>query len=209
MSPRFHAPYPQWNVLDKWESPSFNDLTRAALHRRLTEVPARRFFAPGEWRTVQALCDVVMPQDDNPQPVPLAAWIDAALHEGRSSGTRHADMPSPPDAWRQGIAALDAEAQARGAAGFASLERDAQNAMLRDVDDGKVSAEHWQGLPPQRFFRSLVLAEIVAVYYAHPTGQSEIGYGGPASPRGYVRMQPNRADSWEAPPGDWPDEHTP
>ena len=30
--------------------------------------------------------------------------------------------------------------------------------------------------------------DIVLAYYAHPTAWSEIGWGGPASPRGYVRM---------------------
>ncbi len=205
MNGRFRSPYPGWNVLDKWDSPSFNDTTRAVLHRRLTEVPPRRFFTAQEWPTLEALCETAMPQEGAPDPVPLAPWIDAALHEGRSSGTRHADMPPAPEAWRQGLAALDAEAQARGAAGFAALDRAARGALLRDVDSSDVAAAEWRGLPPQRFFRHLVLAEIVGIYYAHPTGQSEIGFGGPASPRGYVRLQANRADSWEAPPGEWED----
>ncbi len=202
MSGTFHRPYPAWNVLDKWDSPSFNDTTREVLRQRLEEVPGRRFFTADEWPTLVALCDAVLPQDDNPDPVPLANWIDAALFEGRGNGTRHADMPAPPDAWRLGLAALDAEAGARGAADFASLDREERGAVLRDVDAGRLRAD-WQGMPVRRFFRNLVLAEIVAIYYSHPTGQSEIGFGGPASPRGYVRLQPNRADSWEAPPGKW------
>ena len=205
MTGRFHSPYPGWDVLDKWDSPSFNDPTRAVLRRRLTEVPPRRFFTAQEWRAVEALCDAAMPQEGEPNPVPLAAWIDAALHEGRGSGTRHADMPPTPEAWRQGLAALDAEAKARGAADFATLDRAARGALLRDVDRGDVTADEWHDLPPQRFFRHLVLTEIVGIYYAHPTGQSEIGFGGPASPRGYVRLLADRADSWEAPPGEWED----
>ncbi|WCR11035.1 gluconate 2-dehydrogenase subunit 3 family protein [Paracoccus stylophorae] len=206
MTGRFHPPYPGWNVLDKWDSPSFNDVTRAVLRKRLEEVPKRRFFTRKEWPTLQALCDTVLPQNHNADPVPLANWIDAALHEERGSGTRHADMPAPPRAWRQGLAALDAEARARGAADFASLMPDARGALLHDVDAGRLRTD-WQRLPARRFFRNLVLAEIVAIYYSHPTGQSEIGFGGPASPRGYVRLQPNRADAWEAPPGQW--EETP
>lgn len=53
--------------------------------------------------------------------------------------------------------------------------------------------------------RVLVLPAIVSIYYVHPAGQSEIGYGGPASPRGYVRLEGNRFDGWEAGPGIWPD----
>jgi hypothetical protein len=46
-----------------------------------------------------------------------------------------------------------------------------------------------------------VLDEIVRAYYAHPAAWSEIGFGGPASPRGYVRLAAGRQDPWEAPPG--------
>jgi hypothetical protein len=38
----------------------------------------------------------------------------------------------------------------------------------------------------------------VSAYYGHPTAWSEIGFGGPASPRGYVRMNFDRRDPWEA-----------
>ena len=38
-----------------------------------------------------------------------------------------------------------------------------------------------------------VLHDIVGAYYAHPTAWSEIGWAGPASPRGFVRMDKNRA----------------
>ena len=40
--------------------------------------------------------------------------------------------------------------------------------------------------------------DIVRAYYAHPTAWSEIGWGGPASPRGYVRMDFDERDPWEA-----------
>jgi hypothetical protein len=40
--------------------------------------------------------------------------------------------------------------------------------------------------------------DIVLAYYAHPTAWSEIGWGGPASPRGYVRLDFNERDPWEA-----------
>ena len=43
-----------------------------------------------------------------------------------------------------------------------------------------------------------MLHDIVSAYYAHPTAWSEIGFGGPASPRGYVRMDFDRRDPWEA-----------
>ncbi len=113
-------------------------------------------------------------------------------------------MPDNATAWRRGLAALDAEARARGAGGFADLAPPAQDRLLRDVDADRLKApEAWQGMPAQRFFRTTVLKQIVAIYYSQPAAMSEIGYGGPASPRGYVRLGANRRDPWEAPAGDW------
>jgi hypothetical protein len=57
----------------------------------------------------------------------------------------------------------------------------------------------WRQLPAQRFFATVLLKEIVGVYYAHPAAWSEAGFGGPASPRGYVRLGLNQRDPWEAP----------
>ena len=48
------------------------------------------------------------------------------------------------------------------------------------------------------FFKQRMAHDIVYAYYAHPTAWNEIGWGGPASPRGYVRMGYNERDPWEA-----------
>ncbi|MDD2861718.1 MAG: gluconate 2-dehydrogenase subunit 3 family protein, partial [Acidiphilium sp.] len=56
----------------------------------------------------------------------------------------------------------------------------------------------WDDMKSEEFFDRRVLADIPACYYSHPTAWSEIGFGGPASPRGYVRMELNRRDPWEA-----------
>ena len=53
-------------------------------------------------------------------------------------------------------------------------------------------------MPANGFFHHRIIQDIVSAYYAHPTAWNEIGWGGPASPRGYVRMDFNRRDPWEA-----------
>ena len=53
-------------------------------------------------------------------------------------------------------------------------------------------------MPCRLFFSARVLHDVVAAYYAHPTSWNEIGFGGPASPRGYVRMGFDKRDPWEA-----------
>jgi len=53
-------------------------------------------------------------------------------------------------------------------------------------------------MSPAHFFEQRLLHDIVVAYWSHPTAWNEIGWGGPASPRGYVRMGLDRRDPWEA-----------
>jgi hypothetical protein len=66
------------------------------------------------------------------------------------------------------------------------------------MEKGELKAEAWQGRSCADLFKHRVARDIVYAYYAHPTAWSEIGWGGPASPRGYVRMDFDERDPWEA-----------
>lgn len=199
MTQGFRTRYPTYNVLDKWDTPSWNDQTRTVVAKRLHEIPARRFFSETEWKLAQAICDRLIPQPDRPDdPVPIVPFIDEKLHENQGNGYRYEEMPPTREAWLIGLRAIDAEAHARWQRGFLELPSNQKDAVLRSVQHGDTLSDAWQGMPPKRFFSSVLLREAVTVYYAHPAAWSEIGFGGPASPRGYVRMQANRRDPWEA-----------
>lgn len=199
MSGRFRNRFPDYNVLDKWDSPSWNEQTRKVVHKRLTEIPDRRFFTEDEWEILKAICDRLIPQPDRPNdPVPIVPFIDEKLHKNQGNGYRYATMPPMREAWRQGIGAIEAEARAKWGAGFRDLPENQQDAVLRAIQHGDTLSPAWEGLPPKQFFKTALLHETVTVYYAHPAAWSEIGFGGPASPRGYVRMRFNRRDPWEA-----------
>jgi hypothetical protein len=43
-----------------------------------------------------------------------------------------------------------------------------------------------------------VLRQIAGVYYAHPFAWDEIGFGGPAYPRGYFALNHGAREPWEA-----------
>ena len=99
---------------------------------------------------------------------------------------------------KRGIAAVDEEARTRWGGGFRELPANQQDAVLRAIQHDDIRSDAWQGLPAKQFFSSLLLRTTVSIYYAHPAAWSEIGFGGPASPRGYVRLGFDRRDSWEA-----------
>ena len=194
-------PYPDYDVLAKWRSPSFDDKTRAVLRRRLQPAPAPRFFRGEEFRLLQAIVDRLLPQGDRREPIPVAAWIDARLAEGSDDGYRNEHMPPQAQAWRRGIAGIEAEARRRFGRPFADLGPDAQDEILRRVQAGEVDPAAWGGMDAARFFREGLLRVAAGLYYAHPAAWSEIGFGGPASPRGYVRLGADERDPWEAEAG--------
>jgi hypothetical protein len=130
--------------------------------------------------------------------VPIVPFIDEKLFKNQGNGYRFAEMPPMREAWRQGIKAIDEEARRRWDSGFCELPHNQQDAVLRAIQHGDALSPAWEGLPPKRFFTSMLLRETVTVYYAHPAAWNEIGFGGPASPRGYVRLGFDRRDSWEA-----------
>ena len=157
-----------------------------------------RFFTAIEWETLSALCDRIMPQPANRPAVPLPAYVDAKITEKHLDGYRYASLPQQGEAWQRGLAALDAEAQAGHGGRFHTLASDQQDGLIKRMQEGDLKHEAWGGMPCKPFFEHRVIADITHAYYAHPTAWNELGFGGPASPRGYVRMQLDRRDPWEA-----------
>ncbi|HEV2704140.1 MAG TPA: gluconate 2-dehydrogenase subunit 3 family protein [Steroidobacteraceae bacterium] len=190
--------FPGYDVLAKHDGKSWNEATRRTLDARMSVPRQPRFFDPAQWQTLCALCDRIIPQPQGKEPVPLAAMLDARLLSGRTDGFRRATLPQQDEAWRRGLAALDTEARARHGAAFHELKTEDQEQLLHKVQGGEVSREVWGDMSSQEFFCHRVLLDIAAAYYAHPTAWNEIGFGGPASPRGYVRMDFDRRDPWEA-----------
>jgi len=192
--------YPGYDVLAKRNTPSWNEQTRRVIGARMAIHPdEHKFFSDEEWLTVKAICRRIVPQPaDRAHPAPVAAMLDAKLASGQGDGYRDARLPHQGDAWRRGVSGFDGEALARESAKFHELEPAKQDDILNAVHEGETQSNAWGDMPPKLFFKKRLLHDVVAAYYAHPAAWNEIGFGGPASPRGYVRLQPDRRDSWEA-----------
>jgi len=108
-------------------------------------------------------------------------------------------MPPLQDAWREGMAGLGADARKRHGLPFAQLDAALQDATLLALQRGDADPAHFPRVTAQRFFTHMLLKAAASHFYAQPAAWSEIGFGGPASPRGYVRIGLDRADPWEAP----------
>lgn len=190
--------YPGYDVLAKRDTMSWDQRTRRAVDQRLAVARQARFFSDAEFATLEAVSRRIVPQPDDRPAIPVAALLDGNLAAGNTQGFRVGALPHDGEAWRIGLAALEAEARAAFGMGFAALAPEQQDGLLRQAQQGALKDAAWGEMKCTLFFDKRVLTDMVTMYYGHPTAWSEMGFGGPASPRGYVRMELNRRDPWEA-----------
>jgi hypothetical protein len=170
-SPQMHGRYPDFDVMRHRRH--WDPLTRAALEQRAGEVPPLRFFDATEQRTLGAFLDVLLAQDREPR-VPVLAMVDAKLHAHQLDGYRYEDMPEDDQTWKRVAGHLE---------GFAELDPDAQHARVAAFAAGELD---WPELNVKRAW-SVVTRGALSAFYSHPWAFNEIGFRGPAYPRGYMR----------------------
>lgn len=194
------TPYPDFDVAssDKWAF-DWDEKTRRLVLDRLRNVPDYRFFSSDEARILEAACARALLQEDRPgaRRVPIAPWIDERLHKGEGDGYRYEDMPGDREAYRLGLAGLDQSAMLLFQKGFANLNTAQQDEVMRHMAEGSAPGGVWGSLPQRRFFQKL-MGDVITNYYAHPAAWAEIGFNGPASPRGHIRLGLGKRDPWEA-----------
>ena len=190
--------FPGYDVLRKRNTLSWNGPTRQVIDKRLAVHPGPRFFEPAEWVTLGAVCARIVPQPGDRPPVPLPAYVDEKMFDNTIDGYRFAKLLPQGQAWKVALAALDAEARDHYGSAFHVLPAPDQDALLKQMQNGELEGGLWQDMPSDLFFSKRVLHDIVGAYYAHPTAWNEIGWAGPASPRGFVRLDKNMRDPWEA-----------
>jgi hypothetical protein len=174
--------------------------TRLVVHKRITERPEPRFFDDTEARTMCAVVERVIPQEDRVanRRIDVFAGIDERLFEGRLEGYRYADMPPDQDAYKIAAKAFEQMAREEYGAAFHELGTMEQEKLVLSVHDAepKSAKELWAKMSIDRFWTMLV-ADCCEIYYAHPFAWDEVGFGGPAYPRGYMRLEEGEPEPWE------------
>ena len=197
-TPGDHGRFDGYDVLS--QAPTWDALTAGVVLSRLGPPPPLRYFTESEGATAAALLDRLLGQDVEPR-LNLVAAVDTRLALGMTDGWRYADMPHDGEAWCRSLAAMNEDAQAAHGASLADLDLDAQRDVLQDVED-HVTADHsdgvWHGLPARHVW-SLWTRYGCAAFYSHPWAWNEIGFGGPAYPRGYKNLGLEAREPWERP----------
>jgi hypothetical protein len=193
VTPQMIGRYPDYNVLD--EMGHWDEVTRRLVLDRVGTIPPIRFFSAPEALTLGVFCDLVLAQDADPK-IPVLNMVDAKLFAGELDGFRYVDLPDDRETWRRVAVGLDAAARQHGAPDFVNASEDVRERVVEAFAEGELHGEVWDDLPPARAWK-VVTRAMLSAFYSHPWAWNEIGFGGPAYPRGYARIGAGERESWE------------
>ncbi len=88
------------------------------------------------------------------------------------------------------LTGLDEVARTRyGKDSFAAAEPTTRDAIVDAFSHAQCSGGAWDQLNVSRAW-SVVMHAVLTGFYSHPWAWNEIGFGGPAYPRGFMRLGP-------------------
>jgi hypothetical protein len=189
ITPQGRGRFPGFDVLD--QAPIWDEVTTGVVLARLAPPADLSFFTAVEEGIATALCDLLLAQDREPK-IPVVALLDTRLAAGETDGWHFDDMPEDGEAWRRTLAFLNIDARDRHGQPFARLGRHQQAKVVQAVSD----AEVWHGLPGKQVW-SLWTRYACTAFYSHPWSWNEIGFSGPAYPRGYKNLGLDGSEPWE------------
>ena len=176
----------------------WDEATAEVVLNRVGPPAPLKFFTADEASCAGALLDRLLAQRDDPK-IPVLEMIDARLAAGETDGWRYADMPEDGQAWRDTLGYLDEDAALRCGVPFAAAIESEQMAIVQAVQDR--GEGRWHGLRAGHVW-SLWTRYACTAFYSHPSAWNEIGFPGPAYPRGYKNAGVGRLEPFEVPDAD-------
>jgi gluconate 2-dehydrogenase subunit 3-like protein len=188
ITPQMIGRYPDYDVFDA--AGTWDHATRRVVEDRM-QLPGRvlEFFTSTEEPTLRAFCDTCLAQDTDPR-VPVAEFVDQKLAAGALDGYRYHDMPDDRETWHLVLRGLDETARHDGdVPSFAAASLTVREEIVDRLAHGELSGGAWDRLNVGRAW-SVCMRMVLAGFYSHPWAWNEIGFGGPAYPRGFMRLGP-------------------
>ncbi|HJV46140.1 MAG TPA: gluconate 2-dehydrogenase subunit 3 family protein [Bacillota bacterium] len=190
--------YPSYDVMN--EKDEWDDHTQSIVTSRLIRKSDYQFLTLEETELLKRICSRLMDDDREEVISFVISHIDQTLSAGIGEGQRKVGIPKSQILIREGLRSLEETATKRYLFGFTQLNADQQKQLIREISEKKTAQGlEWEAIMPADFFKKLMDLTVES-YCSHPLVWSEMGYGGPAYPRGYVRTQMGQLDPWEAQP---------
>lgn len=188
--------YPSFNVLD--EKDEWDDHTQQIVTSRTQPIAGYQFLNEQEVEMLRCLCSLLV-YDSSPDALEFTiAHFDRTLYSSPGEGQRKDGVPAAQELIRQGLKELEQSSQHKYSVSFTELNIEKQKQMIQDISAKRAEpTEVWNAMLQKALFEKLMRLTVEA-YCSHPRVWSEIGYAGPAYPRGYMRTQLGQLDPWEA-----------
>jgi Gluconate 2-dehydrogenase subunit 3 len=194
VTPQGRGRFPGFDVLDSIDA--WDVTTAGVVLARLAPSGGLAFFTPHEVGIAGPLLDLLLAQDRNPK-VPVMQLIDARLAVGETDGWHYDEMPEDAQAWRDTLRFLDQDATAHhDGRGFAHLIDTERAALIQAVQEAAAAGIDWHGWSATHVW-SLWTRYACTAFYSHPWAWNEIGFPGPAYPRGYLNPGVDSLERWE------------
>lgn len=191
----YYPSYDVMNELDEWD-----DHTQLIVTSRLKPIKNFQFLTSIEAEMVERISSLFVSDQSQEVLDFIVGHIDQTLHQSFGEGQRKVGVPEAPELIRSGLQAIEQGVQLLYGSSFVELEMDLQKQYLQKISECKAEPiEVWNNIQQEPLFNKL-LRLTVESYCSHPKVWSEIGYAGPAYPRGYVRTELGQLDPWEAQP---------
>ncbi len=194
ITPQMRGRYPDYDVLEQVEH--WDERTREVVLDRV----AQRALDPRSSTTsrrvrLRAFCDVVTGQDCEPR-IPVLEMVDEKLS---AAATRRLSLRGHAARPRDLAGGRGRPRRLRPRGGPRLLRQappsECQHEIVERFSKGELD---WE-LPVKKAW-AVVMRMVLAAFYSHPWAWSEIGFGGPAYPRGFARLGAGQREQWESPP---------
>lgn len=187
-----YSAYDVMALKDEWDSH-----TKEIVVKRLGPFPETKFLTEHERNLIKVI-SMHLTYDNREE---IFEWIVSYCDQRLSSpiGEEQRKPHVPPESTliREGLKAIDVASDALHSKSFLELETTEQFDIIASLQLGAaVRISEWNEVPQKDLFNKLGEL-IISAYYSHPAVWSEIGYGGPAYPRGYYRIEFGLAEPWE------------
>lgn len=193
--PRTH--YPGFDVMSQKDA--WDPHTQSVVTKRLQVSPRYEFLTEHEARLIRAIAGHLLYEDRDEVLSFVVAHFDRQLHADRGEAERELNVPPQADLVGWGLAAFDALAKSLHGRPFLECGTQEQLDLIAGLQRGEWHieglAEH--GALPQKALFKKLLGLAVEAHASHPAVWSEMGYAGPAYPRGYYRIERGLTDPWE------------
>lgn len=194
--PRRVSWYPGFDVTK--EQFEWDPHTRQVVMGRLQYQRTYSWLTEAEVVVVQAIAETLVADDREPILRFMVHHLDGQMTGDIGESQREQGVPTASQLVRQALTNLDRAATVKVQRRLLSLQPAEREALLRQMERGAIDwLPDWDTTQQQAAFSKLATT-LVKAYYAHPTIWSEIGYAGPAYPRGYLRSEFGLTDPWEA-----------